>query len=110
MREVPVDNFNEVEIIGWLYQYYNQAEKDRVISAKKAYKKIEIPYATQLFTPDWIVKYMVENSLGRYWVEHSDNNLIIDNWKYFIKDDNEKQNEKNREIFLKKMHRLQSAL
>ena len=104
INEVPEDNYNQVEIIGWLYQYYNQSEKDRVISAKKAYKKNEIPYATQLFTPDWIVKYMVENSLGRYWVEHNgdgtvypadnlhpSNNLypsssITSNWKYFIKE------------------------
>lgn len=104
INEVPVENYNQVEIIGWLYQYYNQTEKDRVISAKKAYKKNEIPYATQLFTPDWIVKYMVENSLGRYWVEHNgdgtvypadnlhqSNNLypsssITSNWKYFIKE------------------------
>lgn len=104
INEAPEDNFKQVEIIGWLYQYYNQTEKDRVISAKKAYKKNEIPYATQLFTPDWIVKYMVENSLGRYWVEHNgdgalypsdnlypSNNLypsssITDNWKYFIKE------------------------
>ncbi len=93
ITEVPEDNYNQVEIIGWLYQYYNQTEKDRVISAKKVYKKNEIPYATQLFTPDWIVKYMVENSLGRYWVEHSDNDQIIDNWKYFIKYNIEKQKE-----------------
>ena len=110
IKEVPEDNFNEVEIIGWLYQYYNQTEKDRVISAKKAYKKNEIPYATQLFTPDWIVKYMVENSLGRYYVEHNGNgglyasdnlypggNLypsspITENWKYFIKDNVKKEN------------------
>lgn len=92
ITEIPENNFKEgVEIIGWLYQYYNQTEKDRVISAKRAYKKDEIPYATQLFTPDWIVKYMVENSLGRYWVEHSDNDSIIDNWKYFIKYNIEKQ-------------------
>ncbi|MEG1008615.1 MAG: SAM-dependent methyltransferase, partial [Clostridia bacterium] len=58
INDVPEENYSQVEIIGWLYQYYNQAEKDRVISAKKAYKKNEIPYATQLFTPDWIVKYM----------------------------------------------------
>jgi len=112
INDVPEENYNQVEIIGWLYQYYNQTEKDRVISAKKAYKKNEIPYATQLFTPDWIVKYMVENSLGRYWVEHNgygalypsdnlypSNNLypssaITDNWKYFIKDNIEKQEEK----------------
>lgn len=113
INDVPEGNFKEgVEIIGWLYQYYNQAEKDRVISAKKAYKKNEIPYATQLFTPDWIVKYMVENSLGRYCVEHNgtgalypSNNLypgagvypsssIYDKWKYFIKDNLEFNNEK----------------
>ncbi len=94
INEVPEDNYNQVEIIGWLYQYYNQAEKDRVISAKKAYKKNEIPYATQLFTPDWIVRYMVENSLGRYWIEHSENDSIANNWKYFIKDNIEKANGK----------------
>lgn len=86
VNEVPEENYNRVEIIGWLYQYYNQAEKDRVISSKKIYKKNEIAYATQLFTPDWIVKYMVENSLGRYWIEHSDDKTLINNWKYFIKD------------------------
>lgn len=112
INEVPESNYNQVEIIGWLYQYYNQTEKDRVISAKKAYKKNEIPYATQLFTPDWIVKYMVENSLGRYWVEHNgdgalypSNNLypsnslypsssITDNWKYFIKENIENKKDK----------------
>ena len=112
INEVPEDNFKQVEIIGWLYQYYNQTEKDRVISNKKAYKKNEIPYATQLFTPDWIVKYMVENSLGRYWVEHNgdgalypsdnlypSNNLypsssITDNWKYFIRENIEYKKDK----------------
>lgn len=94
VKEIPEDNFNEVEIIGWLYQYYNQTEKDRVISAKKAYKKNEIPYATQLFTPDWIVKYMVENSLGRYWIEHGGDMKLIENWKYFIKDNVEENEDK----------------
>ena len=84
--KIPEENFKEVEVIGWLYQYYNQTEKDRVINAKKQYKKNEIPYATQLFTPDWIVKYMVENSLGRYYVEHNGISDIINNWRYFIKD------------------------
>lgn len=86
ITEVPVENYDQVEIIGWLYQYYNQTEKDRVISEKKAYKKNEIAYATQLFTPDWIVKYMVENSLGKYWIEHGGNINLIKNWKYFIKE------------------------
>ena len=84
ITEVAEENYEQVEIIGWLYQYYNQTEKDRVISAKKAYKKNEIAYATQLFTPDWIVKYMVENSLGRYWIEHGGNMDLVKNWKYFI--------------------------
>lgn len=88
IREIPEEYWKEqVEIIGWLYQYYNQSEKDRVISAKKQYKKNEIAYATQLFTPDWIVKYMVENSLGKYWIEHGGDKRLIDNWKYYIKDE-----------------------
>ncbi len=106
IKDVPEDNYNQVEIIGWLYQYYNQIEKDRVITSKKAYKKTEIPYATQLFTPDWIVKYMVENSLGRYWIEHNgertlypSNNLhqsssIMENWEHFIKENIEYQDNK----------------
>ncbi len=95
ITEVPEENYEQVEIIGWLYQYYNQTEKDRVISAKKAYKKNEIAYATQLFTPDWIVKYMVENSLGKYWLEHSDINTVSENWKYFVKYKIEHKNKKN---------------
>lgn len=91
ITEVPEENFSEVEIIGWLYQYYNQTEKDRVMSANKKYKKDEIPYVTQLFTPDWIVKYMVENSLGRYWVEHNKKSQLSKNWKYLIKDNLEKK-------------------
>jgi len=94
VSEVSENNYNQVEIIGWLYQYYNQTEKDRVISAKKQYKKNEIAYATQLFTPDWIVKYMVENSLGRYWIEHGGDKNLIKNWKYFIKDNIQEVSEK----------------
>ena len=76
MLALDKKNWDEVEIIGWLYQYYNQAEKDRVIQAKKRYKTNEIPYATQLFTPKWIVKYMAQNSLGRLWQEaHPSSNL-----------------------------------
>ena len=90
INEVPESNYNQVEIIGWLYQYYNQLEKDRVISAKKNYKKSEIAYATQLFTPDWIVKYMVENSLGKFWKKHSDFDITPQNWKYYIDDETPK--------------------
>lgn len=95
IKEVPENNYNEVEIIGWMYQYYNQLEKDKVISAKKTYKKNEIAYATQLFTPDWIVKYMVENSLGRYWIEHSANDSSPEDWKYYIRGKEEKKEQLN---------------
>lgn len=85
INEVPEDNYNQVEIIGWMYQYYNQTEKDRVMSDKKAYSKTEIPYATQIFTPDWVVKYMVENSLGRLWLEYDGyNESLKSKWKYYI--------------------------
>ena len=94
INEVPEDNYNQVEILGWLYQYYNQTEKDRVMSDKNPYKKNEIPYATQLFTPDWIVQYMVQNSLGRFWIEHSYDENISDNWKYLIKNNICKSKEK----------------
>ena len=70
---IPEDDWKDaVQIIGWLYQYYNSEKKDDVFAALKKNVKItkeNIPAATQLFTPDWIVRYMVENSLGRLWVE-----------------------------------------
>lgn len=75
---------DQVQIIGWLYQYYNSELKDEVMK-KKDYSKDDIPAATQLFTPDWIVRYMVENSLGRLWIDgHPDFNH--DNWKYYLED------------------------
>jgi len=85
--KLPVECFDRVEVIGWLYQYYNQAEKDIAMKKKSAVEKDEIPYVTQIFTPDWIVKYMVENSLGRYWLEHGGNPQLADNWKYLIRSD-----------------------
>lgn len=76
VHEIPEEDFNveiggQVEIIGWLYQYYNTEPKAKVFSRTSGtkIKKEEIPAATQLFTPDWIVRYMVENSLGRIWIE-----------------------------------------
>src|SRR5690606_35847445 len=86
---IPEDNWQKVEIIGWLYQYYIAEEKDRVIQAKKKYKTEEIPYATQLFTPDWIVRYMVQNSLGRYWVEsHTEHRDLLENWEFYLENPN----------------------
>lgn len=79
---IPEDDWkDQVQIIGWLYQYYNTEPKDKVFADLKKKKKItkdKIPAATQLFTPDWIVRYMVENSLGRLWVEgHPDNKEVF---------------------------------
>ena len=99
ISKLDESDFDDVEIIGWLYQYYNQTEKDRVISAKKAYKKHEIAYATQLFTPDWIVKYMVENSLGKYCFERNIGTSIKDTFKYYVGNhDNYKERKKLTDI------------
>jgi hypothetical protein len=82
---IPENNWQKVEVIGWLYQYYIAEEKDRVIKAKNKYKPEEIPFATQLFTPDWIVRYMVQNSLGRYWVEsHPEHRDLLSNWEFYL--------------------------
>ncbi|WP_054950414.1 BREX-1 system adenine-specific DNA-methyltransferase PglX [Numidum massiliense] len=82
---IPEDDWRKIEVIGWLYQFYIAEEKDRVFKAKKKYKAEEIPYATQLFTPDWIVRYMVQNSLGRYWVEaHPEHRDLLENWEFYM--------------------------
>ncbi|MBU8697658.1 BREX-1 system adenine-specific DNA-methyltransferase PglX [Bacillus pumilus] len=86
---IPEDNWRKVEVIGWLYQYYIAEEKDRVIKAKKKYKTEEIPFATQLFTPDWIVRYMVQNSLGRYWIEsHPEHRDLLSKWEFYLENPN----------------------
>jgi len=77
----------QVEIIGWLYQYYNAELKDETFALLKKNKKItkeRIPSATQLFTPDWIVRYMVENSLGRVWLNGHPNDELKKHWIYYI--------------------------
>ncbi|WP_313567384.1 BREX-1 system adenine-specific DNA-methyltransferase PglX [Acetoanaerobium noterae] len=90
VNDIPEEDFTEaVEIIGWLYQYYNTEPKDEVFALLKKNVKItkeRIPAATQLFTPDWIVRYMVENSLGRLWVEGHPNNELQSNWKYYLEE------------------------
>lgn len=86
---IPEEDWKKVEIIGWLYQYYIAEENERVIQAKKRYKKEEIPFATQLFTPEWIVRYMVQNSLGRYWIEsHPEHRDLIENWEFYLENPN----------------------
>lgn len=87
-----------IELIGWLYQYYNSEKKNQVFEALKKNTKItkeNVPAATQLFTPDWIVKYMVENSLGKLALESTGiNENLKDNWKYYIDSEAEENLEK----------------
>ena len=87
---IPEDDWKDaVQIIGWLYQYYNSEKKDDVFAALKKNVKItkeNIPAATQLFTPDWIVRYMVENSLSRLWVEGHPNDELKSQWKYYLEE------------------------
>ena len=81
------DWLDQVQIIGWLYQYYNTEPKDQVFANLKKNIKIgkhDIPAATQLFTPDWIVRYMVENSLGCLWVEGHPDDALQATWKYYL--------------------------
>ncbi|MBP1950689.1 BREX-1 system adenine-specific DNA-methyltransferase PglX [Virgibacillus litoralis] len=82
-----VDSFKEVEVIGWLYQYYNAEPKDKVFAKLRQNKKAEkneIPAATQFFTPKWIVQYLVENSLGQLWLEAYPNSEIKKSLDYYI--------------------------
>ena len=84
-----VSKEGQVEIIGWMYQYYNIEPKDETFALLKKNVKItkeRIPAATQLFTPDWIVRYMVENSLGRLWVEGHPNDSLKESWKYYLEE------------------------
>lgn len=78
------DKDGQVEIIGWLYQYYNTEPKKAAFEKSGKITKEEIPAVTQLFTPDWIVRYMVENSLGRLWVEGHPDSDLRKNWKYYL--------------------------
>ncbi len=89
IHDISEDDFNiekggQVEIIGWLYQYYNTEPKNEAFAKNGKITKEEIPAVTQLFTPDWIVRYMVENSLGRLWVEGHPNDLLKSKWKYYL--------------------------
>lgn len=88
VSDIPEEDWQDaVQIIGWLYQYYNTELKDDTFAQLKKNVKItkeRIPAATQLFTPDWIVRYMVENSLGRLWLEGHPNAELYDGWKYYL--------------------------
>lgn len=91
---IPEEDWqDQVQIIGWLYQYYNSEKKDEVFADLKKNIKItkeKIPAVTQLFTPDWIVRYMVENSLGRLWLEGHPNDELKSKWKYYLEEAEQK--------------------
>lgn len=108
---IPEEDWKDaVQIIGWLYQYYNSAPKDTVFANLKKnikIKKEDIPAATQLFTPDWIVRYMVENSLGRLWYEGHPDDTLKSNWKYYLEEaEQEAEVQKQLEIIRKEYKNL----
>ena len=88
VTDIPEEDWHDaVQIIGWMYQYYNTEPKQAVFDGLKKNIKISkenIPAATQLFTPDWIVRYMVQNSLGRLWLEGHPDDELQSNWKYYL--------------------------
>ena len=89
INDIPEEDWQDaVQIIGWMYQFYNIEPKAKVFAKAGGSKiaKEEIPAATQLFTPDWIVRYMVENSLGKLWVEGHPDNSLKSNWKYYLEE------------------------
>jgi type II restriction/modification system DNA methylase subunit YeeA len=79
---VPEEDWQEIEVIGWLYQFYISDKKDQVIG--KVVKSEDIPAATQLFTPNWIVQYLVQNSVGRLWLMANPQSTLASEWPYYI--------------------------
>lgn len=96
--EIPEENFlNDVEIIGWMYQFYISVKKAEVFASKKTITKDTLPAVTQLFTPDWIVRYMAENSVGRIWLESYPQSSLRSEMKYYV-DDPEQTEEVQRKL------------
>jgi type II restriction/modification system DNA methylase subunit YeeA len=91
---IPEEDWQDVEIIGWLYQYYISEKKDEIFADLKKNIKISpenIPAATQLFTPHWIVRYLVENSLGRLWMLNHPESRLVEKMEYYIKSEQEEE-------------------
>lgn len=87
VTDIPEDDWKDaVQIIGWLYQYYISEKHEEIVNIYKGtVKKDDIPAATQLFTTDWVVRYMVDNSLGRYWIERHPESRLADSLAYFVR-------------------------
>jgi hypothetical protein len=101
--ESDSDNKGNVEIIGWLYQFYIAERKDEVMAGFKRSKKAgkdEIPAATQLFTPDWIVQYLVQNTVGRLWMQNHPDCRLTEDWDYYIAPSSDSANDGNKDLCL----------
>lgn len=81
---IKPEDYRKPELIGWLYQFYISERKDEVFAKKGSYESEDIPAATQIFTPNWIVKYMVENTLGRIYLDNNPDSSLAENWKYLV--------------------------
>lgn len=87
LAKIPAEDFQDIQVIGWLYQYYNTDLKNETFELLKKNVKItkeRIGAATQLFTPEWIVRYMVQNSLGRLWLEGHPEESLRMKWRYYM--------------------------
>ena len=92
ITEIPEEDFkNDVEVIGWLYQYYVQSNREEFRKAKVVTKDL-IPTLSQVFTPDWIVRYMAENSVGRIWLESNPSSPLKSEMKYYVDDAKQEEN------------------
>lgn len=105
VHDIEEDDFNvekegQVEIIGWMYQYYISKKHDEIINIYKGtVKKADIPAATQLFTTDWVVRYMVDNSLGRYWIERNPESKLAEKLDFFVTPKNGKIDYINEKVY-----------
>ncbi len=96
VEDVPEDSWEDVEALGWAYQFYNSERKDEFFKSKRKFydgkgkaSKDDLPAATQLFTPDWIVRYMVQNSLGRQWMLNNPESPLKQRMEFYIEPDAE---------------------
>lgn len=101
IQVIPEVDWEQVEIIGWLYQYYNTEINELVYNGDMSKKKVPkelLPAATQLFTPDWAVQYMVENSLGRLWIDGHSDSPVKKEWSYYLEKDGGSKSGGNRSL------------
>lgn len=89
VMDIPEETWQDVEVLGWMYQFYNSERKDDFFKSKRKASADDLAPATQLFTPKWIVQYLVENSLGRLWMLNNPDSHLKDQMKYFIAPDDE---------------------